>query len=208
MKAMSTDSAHTNLLPEERTSLSLKLVAAALAIVATALVLAGYAYLRSRNAQQNVADSRRDQQATANVPKGPPKAHVLVDEALLKSGQTIIGGTIRNISADSLSGLMVGLELRRRKDGTVELRTVPVNPSLLEPQQEGRYSLTVPAQDYGSVRFLGLNGGPDSAAVAYTSAQGQKRPPERLQPQVITTPRKPSSRGEFLNSPDNPARVP
>ncbi len=205
---MSTDSTHTNLLPEEKTSLSFKLVAAALALVATALVLAGYAYLRSRNAQQSLADTRRVQQAPPNVAKGPPKAHVFIDEALLKGGKTIIGGTVRNVSAESLDGLTVGLELRRRKDGKAEQSTVPVNPSRLEPDEEGRYSLTVLAQDYGSVRLLGLNLGPDSAPLAYTSSQGQKRPPERLQPKIVTIPRAPSTRGEFLNSPDNPARVP
>jgi hypothetical protein len=196
------------MLPEERSSLSLKLVAGALALVATALVLAGYAYLRSRNAQQNLADTRKVQQAPPNVSKGPPKAHVFVDEALLKGGQTIIGGTVRNVSAETLDGLKVGLELRRRKDGKSEQTTVSINPSRLEPDAEGRYSLTVPAQDYGSVRLLGLNVGLDSAPLAYTSSQGQKRPPERLQPKIVTIPRPPSARGEFLNSPDNPARVP
>lgn len=206
---MSSDSTHTNLLPEEKSSLSLKLVAAALALVATAVLLAGYAYLRSRNAQQNLAETRNGQQPASSVAKGPPKAHVLVDEALLKGGQTIIGGTVRNVSAESLEGLTVGLELRRRKDGKVEQTTVPINPPQLKPDEEGRYSLTVPAQDYGSVRLLGLNSGPDSAPLAYTSSQGQKRPPERLQPKVVTIPRPPSSgRREFLNSADNPARVP
>ena len=136
-------------------SIGLKLIAGICAVVVTAAVFSGYAYLRKRHAQQSFA-SATEALASSNAPKAPPKVHILVDDALLKSGQTIIGGLVKNISREKLSALSVELELRRRKDGAAELRSVPLDPPQLEPEKEGRYSLVLQAQDYGSVRLIGL----------------------------------------------------
>ncbi|HET6892251.1 MAG TPA: FxLYD domain-containing protein, partial [Pyrinomonadaceae bacterium] len=180
-------------------------------LLVTAALVAGYAYLRRRHSQQVAAQALQAQQerAAQNVPapKGPAKAHILVDDALLKGGQTIIGGTVKNTSNEKLSGVSVELVLRRRKDATVEQTSVPIEPADLEPNQEGRYSLKLPAQDYSAVRLVSLRSG-DSNLLAYTSSPGQKRPPERIEPKVVIVPRSGSRSGEFLNSPDNPARVP
>lgn len=206
---MPNDLTHTELLIEEKSSKGVRLVAALCAVLVTAILFAGYTYLRRRHAQQRLAEAAvQAQQTSPNVPKGPAKAHILVDEALLKGGQTIIGGTVRNISTEKLSGLTVGLELRRRKDSSLEQTSAPVEPSELEPTQEGRYVLKLPAQQYISVRLLALKGGSDSALVAYTTSSGQKRPLEKTEPKVVTVPRPGARPGEFLNSPDNPARVP
>ncbi|MEP6635603.1 MAG: hypothetical protein ABJB97_02675 [Acidobacteriota bacterium] len=205
---MSTESTHPKILTDEKTNGSLKLLAGGLAILVTALLLVGYTYFRNRHIEQTLAARPTVQTNPANTPKGPAKAHILVDEALLNGGQTIIGGTVKNISQESLSDLKVELELQRRRDGTSERMTIALRPSQLQPDQEGRYSLTARAQDYGSVRLVGLNGGPSSGLISYTTGLGQKRPPERLQPKVIIIPRPPPGKGEFLNSPDNPARVP
>jgi hypothetical protein len=205
---MLTDSTHTELLIEEKRSTGLKVLAVICAVVVTAIVFAGYTYLRKRSAQQRLAASAAQAPSTSAVPKGPAKAHILVDEALLKGGQTIIGGTVKNISGERLSGLTVALELRRRKDGSLEQTSAALQPRDLEPDQEGRYVLKLPAQQYISVRLVGLNEGPNSTQLAYTTASGQKRPPERIEPKVVTVPRPGARGGEFLNSPDNPARVP
>lgn len=205
---MLTDSTHTELLIEEKRSTGRKLVAVVCALTVTAIVFAGYTYLRKRSAQQRLAATAAQAPPTSDIPKGPAKAHILVDEALLKGGQTIIGGTVKNISAEKLSGLTVALELRRRKDGSLEQTSAAVEPRDLEPDQEGRYFLKLPAQQYISVRLMGLKGGADSVLLAYTTASGQKRPPQRIEPKVVTVPRSGSQRGGFLNSPDNPARVP
>ena len=136
---MLTDTTHTELLIEEKRSTGLKVLAVVCALAVTAIVFAGYTYLRKRTAEQRLAASATQPPSTAAVPKGPPKAHILVDDALLKGGQTIIGGTVRNISAEKLNGLMVALELRRRKDGSLEQTSVALEPGDLEPDQEGRY---------------------------------------------------------------------
>ncbi|MGH9966974.1 MAG: hypothetical protein ACREBG_03940 [Pyrinomonadaceae bacterium] len=205
---MLTDSTDTEILNDEKRSSGRKLVAAACALLITAALFAGYTYLRKRHTQQMLAGFAQPQQTASNLPKGPPKAHILVDDALLKAGHTLIGGTVKNTSSEKLSRLAVGLELRRRKDGSLEQTFVPIEPSDLEPEQEGRYAIKLPAQQYISVRLVGLQGGADPTLLAYTTSQGQKRPAERLEPKVVTVPRPGSRGGEFLNSPENPARVP
>jgi len=205
---MLTDPTHTELLIEEKGSTGRKLVAVLCALLVTTIVFAGYTYLRKRTAQQRLAAIAAQGPPTTDIPKGPAKAHILVDDALLKGGQTIIGGTVRNISTEKLSGLTVALELRRRKDASLEPASAAVEPRDLEPEQEGRYVLKLTAQQYISVRLVGLKAGADSSPLAYTTASGQKRPPEKIGPKVVIVPGSGKRGGEFLNSPDNPARVP
>ena len=202
---MITESQEHELFGEPKRSAGAKVAAAISAIVITSLVLAGYALLRRRHFQNTTASSS---QALASEPKGPPKAVILVDDALPQGGKTIIGGTVKNISGEKLEGLSVELELKRRKDGVGERNLVTVEPSQLDPAQEGRYSFQIKSQDYGSVRLLGLKAGPNLLPLAYTVAQGQKRAPERLESKTITVEKRPTKPGEFLNSPENPARVP
>ncbi len=204
---MLTDSSHTELLIEEKRPVSRKLIALVAALVVSALLISGYLYLRRRHVQQMASVAAPTSEYSVVVPKGPAKAHIMVDDAMLKAGQTIIGGTVKNISVEKLTGLSLGLELRRRKDASLEQMWAPIEPADLEPEQEGRYSLKLPAQEYSSVRLVSLRTG-ESALIAFSSSQGQKRPPEKLEPKVVTVPRPAGKGGEFLNSPDNPARVP
>jgi hypothetical protein len=67
--------------------------------------------------------------------------------------------------------------------------------------------MKVSAQDFASIRLAGLKTDPQSALVAYTSSQGKKRTPERLEPKTIVVKRS-GKPGEFINSPDNPGRIP
>lgn len=202
-----TDSLHQELFVEPKGSFGLKLVAALSALALTIVVFVGYAYLRQRHAESDGATMTSAQKGSPE-PKKAAQALVLVDEALLQGNKTIVGGTVRNTSAERLGEVKVELELKRRKDGTAETKLVGLTPSQLEPGQEGRYLLELKAIDYGSARLAGLRGGPDSSPVVYTSRPGQKRPPERLESKTIIVDRPSSKRGEFLNSPDNPARVP
>lgn len=204
---MFTDSLDSDLLAEERGSSGRRLIAALLAILFTGGVLAGYLYFRNRYIRQNLSESPPRAVSTTAL-KGPAKAHVLIDDPLLKGGQTLIGGTVKNISQEALSGVAVDLELKRRTGGTSERMTVSLSPSRLEPNQEGNYSLKLPAQHFSAVRLVSLRSEPDGTELAFTTGPGQKRPPERIEPKVVVVPRPPSKGGDFLNSPDNPARVP
>ena len=192
-----------HLFEEPKRSAVPMLLAGASALLITALLFAGYTILRKRHADSERALTAANQPEEAK----PPKALVIVDEAMLKNGQTTLGGVVRNTSNERLENLAVELELRRRKDAGMETQLVPLTPATLEPQQEGRYLLQLKAQDYSSAHLSALKAGAPQTELAYTTAAGQKRPLERLEPKTIII-NKPSKGGEFLNSPDNPARVP
>lgn len=197
------ESHQNELFVEPKRSAGPKLLAGLAALLITALVFAGYALLRKRHAGSLVSS----QQATTPTSK-PPQALIIIDEALLQGGKTTIGGVVRNTSSEKLEGLAVELELRRRKDAGIETRSIPLAPASLDSQQEGRYLLELKAQDYSSARLVALKAGPNSLPLPYATAQGQKRPLERLEPKTIIVGRPSGKGGEFLNSPENPARVP
>jgi hypothetical protein len=187
----------------ERESSKRKLLAVVCAVGLTAILLVGYGYIRKYHAQKVLAENT----PPPVVEKAPPVAHVVIDEPTLEKGMTTIGGVVKNISKQDLSGLSVVIELRRRKDSGVEESLLPVTPAQLKPEQEGSYSLKVSAQDFASIKLAGLKADPQSSLIAYTSSQGKKRTPERLEPKTIVVKRA-GKPGEFINSPDNPVRVP
>jgi len=190
----------------ERDSNKLKLLAVVCAVALTAIMLAGYGIVRKYHAQRVLAENTPPPVTDAG-PKGPALAHVVLDEPSIAKGMTTIGGVVKNISKQDLSGVSVVLELRRRKDGGLEESILPVTPSQLQPDQEGSYSVTLPAQNFGSIRLAGLKVDPQATLIAYTSSQGKKRTPERLEPKTTVVKRN-GKPGEFINSPDNPGRVP
>jgi len=184
-----------------------KLLGVVCAVAVTAVLLVGYGYIRKYHAQRVLENNTPPPVAVDSGPKGPALAHVVVDEPTILKGETTIGGVVKNISKQELSGLHVVLELRRRKDGGLEEALLPVTPRQLQPEQEGVYSMRAPSQDFASIRLAGLKTEPQSALIAYSSSQGKKRPPERFEPRVVVVKRA-GKPGEFLNSPDNPGRVP
>jgi hypothetical protein len=187
----------------ERESSKRKLLAVVCAVGVTAILLAGYGYIRKYHAEKVFADNT----PPPVVEKAPPLAHVVLDEPTLEKGMTTIGGVVKNISKQELSGISVMLEMRRRKDGGIEESSLPVTPAQLQPEQEGSYSVKVSAQDFASIRLAGLKADPQSSLIAYSSSQGKKRTPERLEPKTIVVKRA-GRPGEFINTPDNPGRVP
>lgn len=198
------NSLHEELLLEPKTSTGLKIIAAIAAVVVATLLLGGYFILRQRHAETVAAS------IPAAEPRPEPKAIILVDDATIGGGKSTLAGTVKNTSNETLSNLQIELELKSRKGAGAEKRLVPVEPAELQPNQEGRYSIQLAVQDYASARLIGLKSGGDLAAVPYTTGQGQKRQPERLESKTITVDKRPpgGKRDEFLNSPDNPARVP
>lgn len=193
-------------LARENESSKRKLLAVVCAVAVTAILVIGYGVIRKRYAERFLAENTPPPVADSG-PKGPPLAHIVIDEPTLEKGMTTIGGVVRNISKQELSGLTVVIELRRRKDSGLEQTALAVTPTPLQPEQEGSYSLRIPVQEFASIRLAGLKADPQSALVAYTSAQGKKRTPERVEPRTIIVKRS-GKPGEFINSPDNPGRIP
>jgi len=175
------------------------------AVAVTALLVAGYVYIRRYHTQRILAENQPPP-VTDSGPKGPPVAHVVIDEPTLEKGFTVIGGAVKNISDRHLSDVYVVIEMRRRKDSGIEDVALPVTPPILQPQQEGAFSLKAAAQDYASIRLSGVKTEPQSTLVAYTSSQGKKRPPERFEPKIVVVKRS-GKPGEFINTPDNPGRI-
>ena len=198
------NSLHEELLLVPKTSTGLKVIATLAAIVVAALLLGGYFFLRQRHADIIAAS------APAVQPRPEPKAVILVDDATIGGGKSTLAGTVKNTSNETLSNLQVELELKSRKGAGAEKRLVQVEPADLEPGHEGRYAIQLSVQDYASARLIGLKSGASLAVVPYATGQGNKREPERLESKTITVDKPPpgTKRDEFLNSPDNPARVP
>src|SRR5215212_12159141 len=83
-----------------------KILAVVCAVGITAVLLAGYGYMRKYHAQRILADNTPPPVADSG-PKGPPVAHVVIDEPTLEKGFTVIGGAIKNISDRDLSDVFV-----------------------------------------------------------------------------------------------------
>jgi hypothetical protein len=114
----------------EQESNKRKLLAAVCAVGVTALLLVGYGYIRKYHAQKVLTDNAPPP-VVETGPKGPPLAHVVIDEPSLAKGMTTIGGVVKNISRQELTNLSVVIELRRRKDGGLEKSVLPVTPAQL-----------------------------------------------------------------------------
>lgn len=184
-----------------------KLFAIVCAVGLTAILLGGYGYIRKYHSQQLLASRTPPPGAEGSGPKGPALAHVVIDEPTIAKGITTIGGAVKNISKQELTGVSVVIELRRRKDGGLEESVIPVTPTQLQPDEEGSYAVKLPAQDFASIRLAGVKADPQSSLIAYSSSQGKKRTPERFEPKTVVVKRA-GKPGEFINTPDNPGRVP
>ena len=177
------------------------------AVLLTGAVFGGYLYLRNRHARETAA--RELAEASQIKPVLPPKAQIYVDDAMMKGSQTIIGGTVQNISSEQLSDLSVEINLTKRKDGFTETKIVPVDPHDLAPGEQGRYSFTITAQDYSAARVLGLKNGSLRAQIPFKTLPGAQRPLEKTPEGKTIVVSRPRPRGEeFINTPDNPAKVP
>lgn len=177
----------------------------------TAALTLGYLALRKRHAEKLRAEQ---QAAQAQEPKPAPSPllQLFVDDAMIKGSQAVLGGTVLNISGEKLTGISVELELKRRKDGGTETRTLTVEPRDLSPQEQGRYSLSVPSGDYRETRVLHIRGGNGGAGeIAFKMLPGAQRPPEKPPETKVTIVKPSPKRGkgeEFINTPDTPVKIP
>ena len=175
------------------------------ALILTGILFGGYLYLRKRH------DSEVARVAAANEkPKiAPPKLEVFVDDAMMKDTQTVLGGTLHNISNASLREVSVELLLRRRAGSGVETKTVPADPAELAPNGTSRYALVINSKDYSTAVLGRVLAGDNRAEVPFKSMPGAG--PHLVAPPASKTIiiKRPAPRGvQILNSPDKPERVP
>jgi hypothetical protein len=189
-----------------------KLGAIACALAVAVALLFGYRFLRARHLERvRAAQAAQQQQQQGSKIVSPPEAQIFEDEARLKGPDALITGTIRNISDKRLEDLSVELELKRRTAQATERRQISVEPASLEPGAEGRYSLSLRSSEWSGARVLNLNSARRPETIAFKSAVGARRQPERLpqgSPKVVVVPRPRPKGEEFINTPDNPTRIP
>lgn len=196
--------------PETRRGRSslIQVVSILLALAITATLLIGFLVWRKRHEERVGVEPQA--QSKSVRPALPLKVQVYMDEAVRKGPQALIGGTVHNISNEALSNLSLEIQLTRRKDAGTETRSLGVEPKELAPDQKGRYSLTLTG-DYDSVKILSIKSGPNSAEIGFKKAPGAPRPVERTpEPKtiIVNRPSAPKQGEEFINTPDNPARIP
>jgi hypothetical protein len=189
---------------EEKRHTRRLLVGVLCALLVTGLVLGGYLYLRKRHERQVAAAE------LVEVKKNSPKVEVLVDDAVVKGKTTTLSGTVHNISPETLQNIAVELALRRRAGSGVETRVVVTDAAVLPPDGRARYSLDVTTQDYSTSTFVRVIGGNDRTPVAFKAMPGNAAPPMESPASKTVIVDKPSSgkRDEFINTPNNPGRVP
>jgi len=174
------------------------------AVVLTGAVLGGYMWLRKRHERQVAAA------VEAEVKRKAPKVEVFVDDALVNGKTTTLGGTVHNISNETLQNIAVELQLRRRVGSGMDTRVVAPETTDLAPDAQAHYSIQVATDDYISATFSRVVGGADRAAVPFKALPGNPRPPMDAPPSktiVVDQPR--TGKGdEFINTPNNPGRVP
>lgn len=194
---------------DETPSKWVKLGAIACALAVAVALLVGYRHMRARQLA-SVRAAQQTEQASKIV--APPEAQIFEDEARLKGSHALITGTIRNISDKRLEALSLEMELKRRGNSqAVERRKVQVEPADLAPGEEGRYTLSLVSSEWSGARVLNLNSEGRTEAIAFKSAVGARRPPERLpqgNPKIVVVPRPRPKGEEFINTPDNPTRIP
>lgn len=190
---------------EERRHTRRLLVGMLCALLLTGSVCGGYLYLRKRHERQVAATV-----AAEKVEKEKAKVEVAVDEARTEGKKSILGGTIHNISNETLHNLAVELQLRRRIGGATEARIVVPESSELAPEATTHYRVELPAQDYGSATFSRVVTSDTHLAIAYRAMPGAARPPLPPVPggKVVVVPRPTPKNGEFINTEQNPGKVP
>jgi hypothetical protein len=184
----------------------IKIVSILLAIAVTASLLVGFLLWRKRH-EESVGIQPQPQAKQAK-PALPAKVQIYMDEAVRKGSEAIIGGTVHNISGENLTNLSVEIELSHRKDAGTEVRALDVEPKELAPDQKGRYTLALTG-DYHSFKLLRIKA--DADEIGFKAAPGAQRPPERAPEHRTITAERPSppKKGEeFINTPDNPSKVP
>jgi len=174
------------------------------ALILTGSVLGGYLYLRKRHEGQVAAAA-----AAEKIEKEKAKVEVLVDEATIDGKKSVLGGTIHNISNETLRNVAVELQLRRRAGSTIETRVVMPQVTELAADAKTRYSVEVSNQDYSSATFSRVLAGDAHLAIAFKALPGAERPPLPAPASKTIVVSRPAPRGdEFLNTEKNPGRVP
>src|SRR5260370_33820784 len=161
------------------------------ALLLTGGILGGYLHLRKRHERQLALA------AVATRTKAlAPRVEVFVDEPTIDGKKSLLGGTLHNISGEALHSLSVELELRQRKGGRLETRTLTPDQAELAPDAKARYTVELQVADYSSARLLRIVGGDAHAEVPFKALPGTPRPPMEAPDATTVNVNRPRRRGE------------
>ena len=189
---------------EERSHGRRLLVGILCALLLTGALFGGYMFLRKRHERQVAAATD-----AAKTKALAPRVEVFVDDPTMDGKKALLGGTLHNISGEALRNLSVELELRQRKGGRLETRTITPEQTELAPDAKARYSVDLQVSDYSSARLVRIVGGDNRAEVPFKALPGTPRPPMEAPGAKTVIVNRPAPRGEeFINTPNTPGRVP
>lgn len=189
---------------EERNHTRRLLIGVLCALLITGAVLGGYLMLRKRHERQVAAASEAEK-----IKRTAPKVEVFVDDATLNGKKTVLGGTIHNISNEPLRNLSVQLQLRKRAGGGIETRSITPEQTELAPDGKTHYGVELLAQDYMTAQLFRVVAGDKQVEIPFRALPGTPRPPmEAPSPKTIVMKRPAAKGDEFINTPNNPGKVP
>lgn len=177
----------------------------------TQLFVVGCQKAQKKSANSVEGSGRSRSASTEETNK--PEVQVFVNEAILRKPHAVLGGTIKNVSTESLHDLSVEIELRGRSAGKTERRTVKVEPDDLPPGEQGRYSLRVLSDEWDGSSLVRIRSSSRQQDLAFRAEPGAKRQPERIPEKVVRIAEEPKPRPkpkgeEFLNTPDTAEPIP
>lgn len=190
---------------EERRHTRRLLIGVLCALILSGSVFGGYLFLRKRHERQVAAAA-----AAETLKKTTPKVEVLVDDAMIEGKKSVLGGTIHNISGETLRNVAVEIQLRKRTGGGLETRVVVPELTDLPPDGRTHYQVEVAVQDYSSATFSKVLSGDTRTAIAFKAFPGAERPPMEAPASktVVVTKPAPAKGEEFINTEKNPGKIP
>ena len=204
LSQLNDDSLPLELEEEERRHGRRLLVGILCALLLTSALFGGYMFLRKRHERQLAAAA----EATRTKALAP-RVEVFVDDPTLDGKKTMLGGTLHNISGEALRNLSVELELRQRRGGGLETRIITPEQTELAPDMKARYGIELLVADYSSARLARIVAGDNHAELPFKALPGTPRPPMEATGAKTIIVNRPARRGEeFINTPNNPVRVP
>jgi len=204
LSQLNDDSLPLELEEEERRHGRRLLVGILCALLLTSALFGGYMFLRKRHERQLAAAA----EATRTKALAP-RVEVFVDDPTLDGKKTMLGGTLHNISGEALRNLSVELELRQRRGGGLETRIITPEQTELAPDMKARYGIELLVADYSNARLVRIVAGDNHNELPFKALPGTPRPPMEAPAAKTVIDNRPARRGEeFINTPNNPVRVP
>lgn len=188
-----------------------RIIALAAAVIVVAVIAFGFAALRSSYGVDKSSASivKNAEPQTAATP-AQVQIQVLQNDVYVRAGQAVIGGSVRNVSNETIENINLRLKLENRVTAETKFENLELKPSTLAPQSEATYGLKLPVGQWNaiSVQQITASGNDNSQALlSFRTGQGKLRPIEAApsgKTKIVVVERrlKPKNGEEFINTPE------